>query len=122
MATQAPQFLLIDGSYYMFYRYFALLNWWKLAHPDEILENPSENKDFMERFRVVFKKEKCLNSSIARKALEMEDIEFYKEQIKKYQKLKQTAPNPERVEQIIQGYKEELAKIQPNGLNKWIEK
>lgn len=56
MATQAPQFLLIDGSYYMFYRYFALLNWWKLAHPDEVLENPSENKDFMERFRVVFKK------------------------------------------------------------------
>ena len=49
-----PQFLLIDGSYYMFYRYFALLQWWKHSHADEVLENPSENNDFMERFRAVF--------------------------------------------------------------------
>ena len=49
-----PQFLLIDGSYYMFYRYFALVQWWKHSHPEEVLENPSQNKDFMERFRAVF--------------------------------------------------------------------
>ena len=33
--SDAPQFLLIDGSYFMFYRYFALLQWWKHSHPDE---------------------------------------------------------------------------------------
>ena len=40
----------------MFYRYFALLQWWKHSHPDEVLENLSENSDFMERFRSVFVK------------------------------------------------------------------
>jgi len=49
-----PQFLLIDGSYYMFYRYFALEQWWKHSHPDEPLKNPSENEDFMKTFRRVF--------------------------------------------------------------------
>lgn len=49
------QFLLIDGSYYMFYRYFALLQWFKHSHPDEDLKNPAENNDFMERFKSVFK-------------------------------------------------------------------
>ena len=48
------QFLLIDGSYYMFYRYFALLQWWKHSHPDESLDEPVENLDFMERFKAVF--------------------------------------------------------------------
>ena len=24
-------YILIDGSYFVFYRYYALLNWWKLA-------------------------------------------------------------------------------------------
>ena len=28
-------FIIIDGSYYCFYRYFALLNWWKMAHSEE---------------------------------------------------------------------------------------
>ena len=41
--SDAPQFLLIDGSYYMFYRYFAVEQWWKHSHPDEPLENPIEN-------------------------------------------------------------------------------
>ena len=50
----SPQFLLIDGSYYMFYRYFAVEQWWKHSHPDEPLENPVENEAFMKTFRGVF--------------------------------------------------------------------
>ena len=41
------EFLLVDGSYYSFYRYFALLNWWKHSHPDEELPDPSQNEDFV---------------------------------------------------------------------------
>lgn len=48
------EFLLVDGSYYSFYRYFALLNWWKHSHPDEELPDPSQNEDFVTRFRAVF--------------------------------------------------------------------
>lgn len=51
-----PQFLLIDGSYYIFYRYHALLQWWKHSKPDDPLGNPIENIDFMERFKSVFVK------------------------------------------------------------------
>ena len=50
------QFLLIDGSYYIFYRYHALLQWWKHAKPDNPLGNPAENTDFVERFKTVFVK------------------------------------------------------------------
>ena len=57
-----PNFVLIDGSYYIFYRFFALLNWWKLAKKDDPLENPSENEEFKEKFKTTFKskiKEMC---------------------------------------------------------------
>ena len=30
-------FIIVDGSYYTFYRYFAMTNWWSLAKPDEEL-------------------------------------------------------------------------------------
>ena len=48
-------FLFIDGSYYIFYRFFALVNWWKMAKKDEPLENPSENEEFIEKFKSTFK-------------------------------------------------------------------
>lgn len=47
-------YILIDGSYYVFYRLFALINWWKLSHKDEPCENLHENEEFVERFKVVF--------------------------------------------------------------------
>ena len=50
-----PNFILIDGSYYIFYRFFALLNWWKLARKDEPLDNPSENEEFRKKFKSTFK-------------------------------------------------------------------
>ena len=27
--------IFIDGSYYIFYRYYALLNWWKFQNKDD---------------------------------------------------------------------------------------
>ena len=46
-----PTFIFIDGSYYNFYRYFALLQWWKNAYPDKPLEDPYQNTEFVEKFK-----------------------------------------------------------------------
>ena len=43
--------LIIDGSYYVFYRYHALKQWWKHAKKDDILENPWEREEFVEKFK-----------------------------------------------------------------------
>jgi 5'-3' exonuclease len=54
--TQSPTFIFIDGSYFCFYRYHALLTWWKNAYPEdlEVLQNPYENKQFLEKFKKTF--------------------------------------------------------------------
>jgi 5'-3' exonuclease len=49
-----PTFIFVDGSYYCFYRFYALINWWKRAHPEEPLENPLENPVFVEKFKKTF--------------------------------------------------------------------
>ena len=49
-----PNFILIDGSYYIFYRYFAILQWYKCSHKGVKPENPSENAEFVEKFRTTF--------------------------------------------------------------------
>lgn len=49
-----PVFIFVDGSYYCFYRYYALLNWWKSAHQDEPLGDPFENEIFLEKFKKTF--------------------------------------------------------------------
>lgn len=49
-----PTYILIDGSYFCFYRYFALLNWWKNAYPEEKLDNPIQNPKFVEKFKKTF--------------------------------------------------------------------
>ena len=46
-----PTFIFVDGSYYNFYRYYALLNWWKNAFPDESLDDPYQNEKFVEKFK-----------------------------------------------------------------------
>ena len=51
ITTMDPTFIFIDGSYYNFYRFFALLQWWKNVHPDEPLEEPFENEIFVEKFK-----------------------------------------------------------------------
>jgi 5'-3' exonuclease len=47
-------YILLDLSYLIFYRYCALLTWWKLARPDDELGIPIENKEFVEKFRKIF--------------------------------------------------------------------
>ena len=51
-----PTFVLIDGSYFCFYRYHSLLSWWKNAYPDEIdvLQDPYQNEKFVEKFKKTF--------------------------------------------------------------------
>jgi 5'-3' exonuclease len=49
-----PTFIFIDGSYYCFHRYFALLQWWKNAFPEEPLENPFLNSTFVDKFNKTF--------------------------------------------------------------------
>tara|TARA_Y100000741_G_C18253819_1_gene558212 strand:- start:1099 stop:1905 length:807 start_codon:yes stop_codon:yes gene_type:complete len=65
-------FLLIDGSYYIFYRFHALLSWWKHAKPDiQLDENPFKNEEFKSRFIKVFisKKDEIIKKLKIEKAL-----------------------------------------------------
>jgi len=50
-STMNPTFIFVDGSYYNFYRYYALLQWWKNAHPEDPIDEPFENKLFVEKFK-----------------------------------------------------------------------
>ena len=48
-------YLFIDGSYFCFYRYHALLTWWKNAHKDTPLDDmPFNNEIFVDKFCSVF--------------------------------------------------------------------
>ena len=47
-------FILIDGSYYVFYRFFALKQWFKLSHPEEKIEDETSHPDFVEKFKKTF--------------------------------------------------------------------
>ena len=46
-----PTFIFVDGSYYNFYRYYALMQWWKNSHPETPLDEPFQNKTFVEKFK-----------------------------------------------------------------------
>jgi len=46
-----PTFIFVDGSYYNFYRYYALLQWWKITNPDEVLDDPFQNIEFVTKFK-----------------------------------------------------------------------
>jgi 5'-3' exonuclease len=54
LSIMNPTFIFVDGSYYCFYRYFALQQWWKNAYPDELLDDPYQNEKFVEKFRKTF--------------------------------------------------------------------
>ena len=47
-------YILIDGSYFCFFRYYALLTWWKNAHPDDDLDIPYNNTAFVDKFKTTF--------------------------------------------------------------------
>ena len=47
-------YILIDGSYFIFYRIFALHVWWRNANPEIKLENPFQNEEFVEKYKSTF--------------------------------------------------------------------
>ncbi len=47
-------YIFIDGSYFVFYRFHALLAWWRLKHKDVPINNPIDNPDFVEKFKKLF--------------------------------------------------------------------
>ena len=49
-----PTFIFIDGSYFCFYRYHSLLNWWKNAYPEEPLADPFQCQKFVDKFIKTF--------------------------------------------------------------------
>ncbi len=53
----SKNFLLIDGSYFIFYRYYALISWFKLAKKEQTIDKenpPCENDEFVEKFKKTF--------------------------------------------------------------------
>ena len=60
-----PTFIFIDGSYFIFYRFYSVMNWWKLANPGPTvygeLPNPPPTPtqfeitdDFIEKYKKTF--------------------------------------------------------------------
>lgn len=47
-------YLLIDGSYYVFYRFYAISRWMSVAKKEEDITKPIENKIFVEKFQKTF--------------------------------------------------------------------
>lgn len=52
--SMKPTFIFVDGSYFCFYRYFALVNWWKNAFPEIPLDDPFQCEIFVEKFKKIF--------------------------------------------------------------------
>lgn len=72
MITKLKTIIFLDASYYIFYRFHALVQWWRLAKKDQPLGNPSKNQEFITKFKTVFidkcreipKKLKCKDANI----------------------------------------------------------
>ena len=54
MASEPKIFVLVDTSYWIFYRYFAIIQWWGHSNPEKPLTNPYENEEFVEKFMKTF--------------------------------------------------------------------
>jgi len=67
--TPTPTYIFIDGSYFIFYRFYSMMNWWKLANPGPTvygeLPNPTPapasaptpfeiTDDFIEKYKKTF--------------------------------------------------------------------
>ena len=47
--------LFIDMSYYIFYRFYALRNWYKRSQEDELDDTIMENELFINKYHKLFK-------------------------------------------------------------------
>lgn len=50
----SSNYILIDGSYFIFYRFYASIQWWKRANPDNPVGIPIDNPAFVTKFKKVF--------------------------------------------------------------------
>lgn len=52
--TDTKNFILIDGSYFIFYRYYALIQWWNVSKQEPVLDDPCNNDRFIELYKTTF--------------------------------------------------------------------
>lgn len=51
--NEIKNFIIIDGSYFIFYRYYALIQWWTF-YKNEKIENAFNNEEFFNKFKSSF--------------------------------------------------------------------
>lgn len=49
-------YVLIDGSYFVFFRYHSIKNWFRLSHPDEDQTKADAHDDFLNKYISTFSK------------------------------------------------------------------
>ena len=54
MSNENKPIIFIDGSYYCFHRFYSIQRWFKNAYPEIILEDPSKNEVFVEKYKKTF--------------------------------------------------------------------
>lgn len=54
MSNENKPIIFIDGSYYCFHRYYSIQRWFKNAYPEIMLEDPSKNEVFVEKYKKTF--------------------------------------------------------------------
>ena len=54
MSDLKKTFILVDTSYWIFYRYFAIMQWWKHSNPDIELFEEFDTPEFLEKFIKTF--------------------------------------------------------------------
>ena len=48
------EFILIDGSYFIYHRYYSLKNWWNNARRETETNIPFDNERFVEKYKTTF--------------------------------------------------------------------
>ena len=69
--------LFIDTSYLIFYRYYAVITWYKASHKKETIESTRNwflNKEYMEKFDKLFMKK--IEGIIKKKKIPMNNVIF----------------------------------------------
>jgi len=51
-SESTPTFIFVDGSYYLFHRYYSMIRWYK--YNDETVEDPIQNPSFVDKFKKTF--------------------------------------------------------------------
>jgi 5'-3' exonuclease len=71
--------LFIDGSYYVFYRYYAIINWYKMQDESDDIDVSSilEKKQFIDKYDKMF--EKTITELKRKYEIEWENVYFVKD-------------------------------------------